>query len=182
MIICGDALTELRKLPDESVHCCVTSPPYWGLRDYGTAKWEGGDTGCNHKHKTARNDGGRVNTGGFHGSSTADSDKGDMNYSGTCPLCGARRIDSQLGLERTPEEYVAHLVEVFRDVRRVLRKDGTLWLNLGDSYNGSGKGGDKLGNEGKQTSIGHFGHHVERVISTMRRMMFKLIPYDLKED
>jgi len=84
MILCGDSLTELRKLPDESVNCCVTSPPYWGLRDYGVA--------------------------------------------------------GQLGLEKTPEEYVAHMVEVFREVRRVLRTDGTLWLNLGDSYASDTKG------------------------------------------
>ena len=77
-IICGDALEALHGLPDQSVHCCVTSPPYWGLRDYG--------------------------------------------------------VDGQLGLEKTPEEYVDKLVEVFREVRRVLRDDGTLWLNLGDSY------------------------------------------------
>lgn len=74
----GDCLEVLRTLPDESVQCCVTSPPYWGLRDYG--------------------------------------------------------VEGQLGLERTPEEYVAKMVEVFREVRRVLRNDGTLWLNLGDSY------------------------------------------------
>jgi len=80
MIILGDCLAELRKLPDESVHCCVTSPPYWGLRDYG--------------------------------------------------------VPGQLGLEKTPEEYVANMVEVFREVRRVLRKDGVLFLNLGDSYHG----------------------------------------------
>jgi hypothetical protein len=48
VIICGDALAELRKMPDESVNCCVTSLPYWGLRDYGTAKWEGGDPDCDH--------------------------------------------------------------------------------------------------------------------------------------
>ena len=74
----GEVLDILRTLPDESVNCCVTSPPYWGLRDYGHS--------------------------------------------------------DQLGLERTPEEYVARMVEIFREVRRVLRKDGTLWLNLGDSY------------------------------------------------
>ena len=51
-----------------------------------------------------------------------------------CSKCGARRIDSQLGLEATPEEYVANMVDVFREVRRVLRPDGTLWLNIGDSY------------------------------------------------
>lgn len=76
----GDCLDVLRTLPDASVQCCVTSPPYWGLRDYG--------------------------------------------------------VEGQLGLEHTPEEYVAHMVEVFSAVRRVLKDDGTLWLNLGDSFNG----------------------------------------------
>ena len=81
-IIQSDCLDGLRTLADGSVHCCVTSPPYWGLRDYGR--------------------------------------------------------DGQIGLEATPEAYVERLVEVFREVRRVLRDDGTCWLNLGDSY-GSGK-------------------------------------------
>lgn len=80
-IIHGDALTVLRTLPDESVNCCVTSPPYYGLRNYG--------------------------------------------------------VDGQIGHEETPELYVLKLVEVFEQVRRVLRTDGTLWLNLGDSYAGS---------------------------------------------
>lgn len=74
----GDCLQSLKKMPDQSVHCCVTSPPYFGLRDYG--------------------------------------------------------VDGQIGLESTPDEFVAALVAVFREVRRVLRDDGTLWLNLGDSY------------------------------------------------
>ena len=78
----GDCLTTLRSLPDGAARCCVTSPPYWGLRDYGVA--------------------------------------------------------GQLGLEPTPDAYVAGMVEVFREVRRVLRDDGTLWLNLGDSYAGGG--------------------------------------------
>lgn len=77
-IIEGDCIEAMRELPDESVQTCITSPPYWGLRDYG--------------------------------------------------------VEGQLGLEPTPEEYVANLVAVFREVRRVLRPDGTLWLNLGDSY------------------------------------------------
>lgn len=83
-IITGDALTELKKLPDNSINCCITSPPYYGLRDYGT--------------------------------------------------------DGQIGLEETPSEYIEKLVTVFREVRRVLKNDGTLWLNMGDSYAGSGKG------------------------------------------
>lgn len=83
-IIQGDALKVLKSFPDGSINCCVTSPPYFGLRDYG--------------------------------------------------------IDGQIGLEVTPEDFVNSLVEVFREVRRVIRDDGTLWLNLGDSYSGSGKG------------------------------------------
>jgi DNA modification methylase len=82
----GDALEVLPTLPAESVHCAVTSPPYFGLRDYG--------------------------------------------------------VDGQIGLEPTPDAYVARMVEVFREVRRVLRPDGTLWLNLGDSFS-TGSGGDR---------------------------------------
>jgi len=77
-VIAGDCIAGLKTLPDEVVHCCVTSPPYFGLRDYGH--------------------------------------------------------EDQIGLESTPTEYVERLVSVFREVRRVLRDDGTLWLNLGDSY------------------------------------------------
>jgi DNA modification methylase len=84
-IIQGDCIEGMRTLLDASVHCCVTSPPYWGLRDYGH--------------------------------------------------------DGQIGLEAKPEAYVARIVEVFREVRRVLRHDATLWLNLGDSY----KCGKQLG-------------------------------------
>jgi DNA modification methylase len=82
MVITGDALQVLETLESSSVQTCVTSPPYWGLRDYG--------------------------------------------------------VSGQMGLEKTPDEYVANLVSVFREVRRVLRDDGTLWLNLGDSYAANG--------------------------------------------
>jgi DNA modification methylase len=84
MIVNSDALTHLMMMDDESVHCAVTSPPYYGLRDYG--------------------------------------------------------VEGQIGLEETPEAYVVRLVEIFRELRRVLRSDGTFWLNIGDSYAGSGKG------------------------------------------
>ena len=80
-IIQGDALTRLKELPSESVDCCITSPPYWSLRNYN--------------------------------------------------------VDGQIGLEDTPDEYVSKLVEVFREVKRVLKAPGTLWLNLGDCYAGS---------------------------------------------
>lgn len=83
-ILCGDALEQLRTLPAESVHTCVTSPPYYNLRDYG--------------------------------------------------------ISGQIGMEDTPDHYIAVLTEVFREVWRVLRPDGMLWLNIDDSYAGSGKG------------------------------------------
>ena len=77
-LIIGDCVNSMKSMPEQSVNCCVTSPPYFGLRDYG--------------------------------------------------------VDGQIGLEETPEQYVAKMVEVFREVRRVLRDDGTLWLNIGDSY------------------------------------------------
>ena len=145
MIICGDALTELRKLPDESVNCCVTSPPYWGLRDYGTAKWEGGDPECDHRSakEKSRYDYPMPESAqcGTHKGMKPGTDS--PKWKDTCPSCGATKNDSQLGLEKTPEEYVARMVEVFREVRRALRSDGTLWLNLGDSYskNESNNGG-----------------------------------------
>ncbi len=131
----GDSLTVLRTLPDESVHCCVTSPPYWGLRDYGTAEWEGGDSACEHTGVARRCD----KVGRTDKQSTQKGSSSDR-VSRTCILCGATRIDKQLGLERTPEEYVAAMVSVFREVRRVLRADGTCWMNLGDSY--ASNGGD----------------------------------------
>jgi DNA modification methylase len=93
----GDALDTLRQLPDGSVDCCVTSPPYWGLRDYGT--------------------------------------------------------EGQLGLEPTPDEYVANMVEVFREVKRVLADHGTCWVNLGDSYAGTANGRSRFGQGGGDKTI-----------------------------
>ena len=133
-IMTGDAIEQLRTLPDRSVHCVVTSPPYWGLRDYGTATWEGGDFECDHKPGNARRVGATTLGGG-----TATSGHQHEGFRDLCGKCGARRIDNQIGLETTPAQYVARLVDVFEEVRRVLRPDGTLWLNLGDSY-ASGKG------------------------------------------
>jgi DNA modification methylase len=148
MILHGDALTVLKTLPDESVHCCVTSPPYWGLRDYGTARWEGGDVNCSHSPSdTPKQRGILSSTLGGGKETTGHRHEG---YKDICGKCGAIRVDGQLGLEKTPEEYTEKMTAVFREVRRVLRPDGTLWLNLGDSYNGSGKGpggtSSKLGN------------------------------------
>jgi DNA modification methylase len=88
----GDAVDSLKQMPDQCIDTCVTSPPYWGLRDYGT--------------------------------------------------------DSQFGLEATPDEYVARLTDVFEQAKRVLRDDGALWLNLGDSYAGSGGAGTRFSRHG----------------------------------
>lgn len=135
-IIHGDCREVLRSLPDESVHCVVTSPPYWGLRDYGVPStiW-GGDDACAHEwgaHEPLNNQSGLHRmppnqTGGTKDYSTVAEHRGQF-----CQRCGAWA--GALGLEPTPALYVEHMVAVFREVRRVLRKDGTLWLNLGDSY------------------------------------------------
>jgi len=135
---CGDWVEVLRTLPDESVNCVVTSPPYWGLRDYGTAKWEGGSASCDHKA-------GRFERPGLTSKQSSNAGSSGDEAAHFCAKCGAIRIDAQLGLEKTPEEYVAKIVAGFREVRRVLRKDGTMFLNLGDSYAGSGRGRDADG-------------------------------------
>ena len=105
-VIVGNCIDVLSTMEAESIDCCVTSPPYWGLRDYGT--------------------------------------------------------DEQLGLEKTPEEFVENMVKVFREVKRVLKNNGTLWLNLGDSYSGSGKG--PAGNIGKKHNERHLEHKTGGII------------------
>lgn len=131
-IINADVMEGLRQLPDESVHCCVSSPPYWGLRDYGTGRWDGGDPNCGHVPMMGRGGGDR-DTKHTNGAARAASPARGGNPN-LCGKCGAEKVDQQIGLELTPEEHVARLVEVFREVRRVLRKDGTLWVNYGDCY------------------------------------------------
>jgi len=127
----GHVLDVLKTLPDESVHCVVTSPPYWGLRDYGlpSVSWP------------------------------------EIEY---VPMPGLPPIrvpawEGQLGLEQLPEMFVGHLVLIFREVRRVLRKDGTFWLNLGDSYAGSGgahaehHNNPGISNSWKRNGVPHYG-------------------------
>ena len=125
----GDALTVLRTMPAESVHCVVTSPPYWGLRDYGTGT-------CDHviaEMRTKRGlDACAKKQGG--GGSTPMDEYPKMMARTVCPKCGARRADQQLGLEATPADYLARMVELFEEVRRVLRDDGVCWMNMGDGY------------------------------------------------
>ena len=122
-------------LADGSVNCVVTSPPYYGLRDYGTAKWEGGDPNCDHLGKLVQSRAGFNER--YFGKPSSEDNKQDALHEPMgeiCTKCGAVRIDQQIGLEQTPDEYVAGLVQVFKEVKRVLRDDGTAWINLGDSY------------------------------------------------
>lgn len=120
----GDATEVLATFPAGSVDCVVTSPPYWGLRDYGTAVWTGGDPSCPHP------------AGG--NARPAHLGAGP----GTCPGCGAVRTDRQYGLEATAAGYVEHLRGVFAELARVLAPSGTVWLNLGDSYSSNSDGYD----------------------------------------
>jgi DNA modification methylase len=159
MIYCGDARELLPQFEPESVHCCITSPPYWGLRDYKLEPlvW-GGTEGCEHEW----GNGVRVSQGNRrqipHGDGRVNDSYRDARIDypaqkvvipvGFCSLCGAWR--GSLGLEPTPELYVQHLVEIFREVRRVLRKDGTLWLVMGDSYATTSGGGQTT----TQTNVG----------------------------
>ena len=134
-ILQGDCLEVLRTLPDNLADCCITSPPYYGLRDYGTGKWVGGDPNCPHRRLSKYSP--KTITG--HHQEELIGNVGDAIYKTVCPLCGAVREDKQIGLEETPEQYVQKLVDVFHEVKRVLKEDGTLWLNIGDSYNSAGR-------------------------------------------
>ena len=148
----GDCLQQLATLPESSVQCCVTSPPYWGLRDYGTATWDGGDAKCDHLGPPRMSDKTTLSHPELKPRSqilAEPSRNVPTPYARICGKCGAKRVDVQLGLEATPDEYVANMVAVFREVRRVLRDDGTLWLNLGDSY--SGVAGSSINKERSKT-------------------------------
>jgi len=128
----GHVLDVLKGLPDESVHMCITSPPYWGLRDYKSPPQVWDDPGgCEHElgDETIK----KITSQTKNNIGTAfEASQGQF-----CQFCCAWR--GSLGLEPSPDLYVKHIVQIFRELRRVLRSDGTLWLNLGDSY-ASGKG------------------------------------------
>ena len=134
-ILQGDVIERLKDIEDNTIQCVVTSPPYWGLRDYGTATWIGGDEDCSHKRESKKSE--KTITG--HKNFEEMNGVGDAIYKTKCHRCGATREDEQLGLEETPEEYVSNMVKVFREVKRTLKDDGTLWLNLGDSYSSGGR-------------------------------------------
>lgn len=155
----GDVRAALAQMADDSVDCVVTSPPYWALRDYGTAVWEGGsDPACDHQRPWKARDT-RPNPKGFkvgEGGSTIDAaDYAQRVYLGTCARCGATRaIDHQLGLEETPAQYVDSMVAVFREVRRVLKPTGTCWLNIGDSWAHDSKwGGSSVGELQRDSAV-----------------------------
>jgi len=140
----SDALKLLRELPDEWAQTCVTSPPYWGLRDHGLprASW-GGAEGCRHAwgetQRGRRADLLPITRSRSHARLGVDARQGRAGQHGGqfCRHCDAWR--GCLGLEPSPELYVEHLITVLAEVHRVLRPDGTLWLNLGDSYTSGGR-------------------------------------------
>lgn len=146
-----DCRQGLASLPDNSIDCVVTSPPYWGLRSYsGVAPslW-GGDAGCAHDFSPvtmARRSGTSGNGCTHSNGHTHAKNAAALESAGESCRCGAWR--GQLGMEPTPQSYVAHIVEVFEAVRRVLKKSGTLWLVIGDCYANDGKHGGEA--KGKQ--------------------------------
>lgn len=142
-IVQGDALAILKTLKSDCINTCITSPPYWGLRDYETATWIDGDPNCNHRKGQVNHS---IGSSSLVGTTTTQnhSQEPSLDRNGNCSRCGAKRIDQQLGLESSPDLYVQSMVDIFRQVRRCLRPDGTLWLNLGDSYAGGGRGGGGL--------------------------------------
>ena len=137
-VFLGDSREVLKEFPDKCIDTCITSPPYWGLRDYGTSTWVGGDKDCSHRRDTKKSD--KCITG--HKNFDEMLGVGDAIYKSECKRCGAKRVDSQIGLEDEVNDYIEQLVDVFGEVHRILKDDGTVWLNLGDSYSGStGKSG-----------------------------------------
>lgn len=154
--------TDARMIPllDASVQCVVTSPPYWGLRDYKLEPlvW-GEDERCEHDWGEEL-----INAGSSQRQGTTSNRRGcrntgeqmlqrDRSNGCWCQSCGAWR--GSLGLEPTPDLYVQHLVEIFREVRRVLRDDGTVWLVMGDCYQSGNRGAYGRERAGVSKNFGH---------------------------
>lgn len=156
LLLQGDVLEVLGTLPDESVHCCVTSPPYYGLRSYGVPPsiW-GGSADCEHEwgsmERGKRKDILPEDTTTLVSRIGVDERQNGAGTNGGrfCVKCGAWL--GCFGLEPTPQLYVEHVVAIFREVRRVLRSDGCAYVNLGDSYAHDGKRGGETG--GKQAYL-----------------------------
>lgn len=127
-------MTELA-LVGTKVNSVITSPPYWGQRDYGTGWWEGGDRPCDHaaaKKKTRYDY--SLATSPIQNAGRKGTDATPSLFADVCPRCSARRHDHQVGLEDNPEAFVARLRDILAAAKHLLRPDGTLWLNLGDKY------------------------------------------------
>lgn len=152
-VYAGDAAEILPTLPQGSVNCCITSPPYYGLRDYGTASWEGGDERCDHEPDRAKIK--RITRAStLMGGSATNEENAALKQQKRdgiekCGKCGAKRVDKQVGLEDTPEAYIQKLADIFDSVHKLLRKDGTLWIVIADTY--AAYYGDKYG---KTNSLG----------------------------
>jgi len=136
-IICGNALSELKEIPDESIDTIITSPPYWNLRDYGVEPviWDGGDENCEHEfneyhaklmHENRQNLNDGFKRRKLHGWGNVKA--------GFCPKCNA--WIGSLGNEPTIQLYIQHLKQIFAEIKRVLKKTGTVWVNIGDTYSG----------------------------------------------
>jgi DNA modification methylase len=145
-LYCGHALDILKAMLSESIDCVMTSPPYWGLRTYKTELQIWGDNHCEHEWGpgiTTINSGGGYARGNVKeypnqpGGNHRDWGLGKVSQGNFCLKCNAWR--GELGLEPTIELYIGHLLQIFDEVKRVLKKTGTCWVNIGDSY-ASGKG------------------------------------------
>jgi DNA modification methylase len=142
-VICGDALEIMKLMPDESIDMTITSPPYYGLRDYGkdTNTIYGGNPNCRHNWRTKQTKLEHEYRQGV-GSKTVKEKKEKgwhKQLSAFCSKCGAWK--GQLGLEPDFNLYIKHLLDIFDEVKRVLKKDGTCWINMGDTYAGGHIGG-----------------------------------------
>lgn len=150
-------------MADESVQMICTSPPYWGLRDYGLEPlvWSG-DSECEHRfdgivhheHRAQGTHGKSRTTERFYGSDPSRRFNEDHQRHFTTQFCRCGAWKGSLGLEPTVELYVEHLVQIFREIRRVLRSDGTVWLNMGDCYASSPPGNKTKGVSERSTLHG----------------------------
>jgi site-specific DNA-methyltransferase (cytosine-N4-specific) len=169
-ILQGNALQVLHGMESESVQCCITSPPYYGLRSYNTPPqiW-GNHNGCQHtwgNDLPALTKSFNNGKGGIFEGRTDKLEQGsqinERSSGNFCLSCNAWR--GELGLEPTFQLFLDHLIEIFAEVRRVLKRDGTIFVNLGDSYSGSGKGPEG------GISDGQTFRHLERLTKPNRQL------------
>jgi len=138
-VICGDCLGVMKGIPDECIDMAITSPPYWGLRDYGIEQIFGGNKDCRHEWSREK---GRKLRGTDVGKRKEVYPTIHLPDTNLCLKCGAWK--GQLGLEPTPEMYIEHMTQIFHELKRILKKTGTFWLNMGDTYS-SGSGSTNTG-------------------------------------